>query len=1097
MTSIIDNRDDNTLLTALRTMTGGGRDISIATAFFSLDALWLLSDTLSGYEKVRILFGDDSSATERRRLLAKLRETSDRDLLAQRETSPTLAPLREVEQLFRDGRIEARCYTPRKFHAKAYLVHRPTNEPPELGIIGSGNFTRPGLTQNLELNVKLYQEQTASLRAWFEERWSEAAEDVVTDDVLKEIRRQIDLYNPYVIYLKALYAWGAQQQAELGPLTRTSLQDALDAHQEQGYLRALKIIERENGVMICDGVGLGKSFIALALMEHYCRQKQNVLLIAPKSILSSSWTGYLDAYLRRYRQPYGTLAEIAMTELGYDPEASEADSDSLRKRREDVKLYGERADVIVIDESHNFRTTSADRYRNLLQLISAAEEGLDASAKRKKVVLLTATPINTAYQDIGNQLHLVTQGAGNIGGYSADQIRQNCRTLDAAAAAAAKNKSQHNAANVEQLSLDILETPSSLLNSVLENVVIQRSRATCRALAQETGKTLVFPARCGPTVIGVEIGRDSSHYRDLIRIAQERFEPGVIFFKEMEAAVKKSAETGKPLLPISVRKGVKSGIKLAAFLTEQYRNPGVAAPAGRKTYQDEVHLAKLVFTNTLKQLESSLPAFQSILQSLGLGLIARLRHVFPDDPSVLQVIAGHERWIRTRLFPLAAPSGSLAEAELEMDFFTEPEPDLEDDGDALDANGDESDAWLSQAVRSRQLQKKLTGFNGDSYDIHRWKSDIVQDLGFLQEIHQATLRAREQPDPKMASVLPRIKALIGHGKRVLLFTQSQRTAEYLERELRRRIEGAQVARIDSRVEKTRAAILHAFSPGYNARALNQSSAPQRIDILICTDVLSEGVNLQEAGAVVSWDIHWNPVRLIQRIGRVDRRLNLAVTPETHEFEILNVTPAEEIEEIIQLVGTLENRTLRISRALGLDQAFFSSDDPAGNLKEFNALEEGKHTPTERARSSYAHLLHEPPDERTRQILEATPPGAFAIWDNAPHDGLFALFTLEAKPSAPQSDLDRFSALIGQPVLLLESELPNRPPLADAGQILGILKGTELNQSARSGSPSNEADLKTRLGRLKRHARSRFEDINLPQTIVLKLVCWMELRAARS
>ena len=193
MSSIIDNRDDNTLLNGLQILSAGGREVSIATAFFSLDALLLLADTLAGYDRIRILFGDDASHSQRKKLLQMLRQVSDADLLVQREAMPNLTPLRKVEGLFKAGRVEARCYTARKFHAKAYLINRPTNAPPKLGIIGSGNFTRPGLTQNSELNVKLYEEQTAQLDGWFGDRWDEAAADVVTDDVLAEIRRQIDL----------------------------------------------------------------------------------------------------------------------------------------------------------------------------------------------------------------------------------------------------------------------------------------------------------------------------------------------------------------------------------------------------------------------------------------------------------------------------------------------------------------------------------------------------------------------------------------------------------------------------------------------------------------------------------------------------------------------------------------------------------------------------------------------------------------------------------------------------------------------------------------------------------------------------------------
>jgi superfamily II DNA or RNA helicase len=1062
MSSIIDNRDGNTLLHGLQQMSAGGQVLRVATAFFSLDALMMLADTIGDYDQIRILFGDDANPEQRRRLLEMLRQRSDADLLTQRDTLPNLTPLKKIEALFLAGKVEARCYTAKKFHAKAYLIDRPNNYPKQMAVIGSGNFTRPGLVQNIELNVELTPEQTAHLDAWFDARWAEAVQDVVTEDVLAEIRRQIDLYEPYVLYLKALYAWGAMQEADTPAMGRTKLLDALDPHQEQGFRRAVRILEQQHGVMVCDGVGLGKSFIALALMEYFCRQGQNVLLVAPKSIMDSSWNGYLKSFLSRYRQPFGSIFEVPMTELGFDPigNADEETPQQLQEKRELVHRLFERADVLVVDESHNFRASSASRYKNLMEIVKPYRG-------RKRVILLTATPINTAYRDISTQLALVTHDAGNIAGYSIDQIKKYANLLD---------KDRPSESPEGQMTLGLMDTPSEALNRVLESVVIQRSRATVKALAQAKGKVVHFPKRTAPQCIEVTIKPESALYRDLIGLAQRRFQPGVEFLRRMREEIAKAEKSGKAPSPVKMIKSAPKGLKLAAFLLEQYRR----APAeGRKTYQDEVHLAALVFANTLKQLESSPVAFQGILQSLGTGLIARLQYVFGE--AAQSHIAEHESWVRTPLFPKPEAEGD-----------TEPNIDIEEDGDNLDASGDETDAWLAQAVKSRHLAKKLTGFNEEAFDVNRWRDDIVADLHYLKEIHEATLSARSQPDPKLADVLPEIKSLLADGRRVLLFTQSQRTAEYLEKELRARLGVFTVARIDSRVEKTRAAILYAFCPGYNPPA-HAPSIPAHLDVLISTDVLSEGVNLQEAGAIFSYDIHWNPVRLIQRIGRVDRRLDPEITPHDHAFAIVNVLPADEINDIINLVGAVENRTLRISNALGLDVSFFKSDDPAGNLKEFNSTYEGEITQTDQALNEYARLSVEPPDEKTQRILAAIPPGAFGVWANAPQDGLFALFTMEPKPSATAADRERFAAVIGKPVLILER--PGKEPLSDAGTILTLLAKTIPD--APSGVPSDESQLALRLKKLKEAVRRQFTEISLPASILPRLVCWMELRKGNS
>lgn len=1063
--SIIDNRDGNTLLASLQTITNSGRELCIASAFFTLDALLLLSETLGHYEKIRLLFGDDADATQRRKLLEKAKLASETDLLKQREEGMALlSPLKVVEQLFKEGKIEARCYTQQKFHAKAYLIQRDAAFAPRQGIIGSGNFTRSGMTRNIELNLHLTIEQTAQLEDWFDARWGEAEKDVVTPDILTLIQSQITLYHPYVLFHKALAVWGEYYG---GQYEDSSL--PLDPHQEQGFQQALNIIGREQGVMVCDGVGLGKSFVGLALMEHFCRDGRNVLLIAPKNILDSGWKGYIDKYLYRYREPFGNITARPMTEFGFLPEEGRKDPPPtpalLEKRRLRDDLM-ERADVIVIDEAHNFRTTSASRYQNLLKIVQQAR------GRRKKIILLTATPINTEYADLSAQIGLITQEAGRVGGYDIVQIRASAKNLDKQIY---QQIGKEEALPSGQLNLGLRETDDQLLNKVLEALLIQRSRKTCKALAEAAGKVLRFPHRNDLKAEPYPIGAKHPEVLELITLSEKRFRAGINQLRKIEKEAAAAESAGQPL-PAAPIKSVK-GIKLAAFLLEQYnRNePQI------KAFQVEARLARLIYSNALKQLESSPPAFQGILQSLGEGLIARLEYVFPEDARPL--IEPHLGWVRTPLFP-SEKKVDTSGGDDDDDAETQV-----DEGAAIDLSGGETDAWLEKSVQKRHLARKLAEFTNDRYDIDRWKTDLLADLGYLKGIHAATLKTRQKPDPKLLWGQDIIQAAVAQGKRVLVFTQSRRTAEYLERELK--IKGANIARIDSRVEDTRAAILHAFCPGYNPRPTPwPPSVPERVDVLISTDVLAEGVNLQEAGAIVNYDIHWNPVRLIQRIGRVDRRLDPAITPQTHSFDIYNVLPPPEIDSILELVGRVENRTLRISKTLGLDAAFFKSTDRAGNLIEFNGLYEGEMTGADRALADWLRQKSQP-DPDLVGALKTLPPGAFGVWKNAPHNGLFALFVLEATKDATDADRARFGNELGHPALALER--PGLPPLMNAGEIFDLLRGTTKGQV--SGTPSEETALNARLKALRNAVRQGFADIDLPRTIVPRLVCWMEWKTA--
>jgi superfamily II DNA or RNA helicase len=1075
-TSIIDNLEGNTLAKAITELSETGKALSIASAYFSIDAFNLIDLSLIELSKIRLLFGDEANAKSRHYLINQLRNISDKDLQVKREEEPYLFKLNAVEALIKRSALEVRCYTKHKFHAKAYLIERSV-APNCVGLIGSGNFTRLGLTQNIELNVELSREQSANLSEWYEARWEEAQLDNITPELLKEIRRHTKLYDPFLIYSKALKMWGDATQGNRPNDDKSLVIPHLDPHQFEGFRRGLKILETHNGVMICDGVGLGKSFIALALMESLAQTGpkgglDNILLIAPKSILKSTWDGYLKKYLSRFMAPFGTIHPIAMTELGFEPFDIDEENigQSLREKQDLVQFLFERANVVVIDESHNFRTTNSNRYKNLQKIVEKY------NFVSKKIILLTATPINTAYQDLSAQLSLITQESGMLAGYNINQIRRFSKDLD---------NSDSKKEDDGQLSLQLFKTPSESLNEILENVVIQRSRKTCLSLAAAVGKDLKFPVRNLPQCIEISLSHEPGGLGDLIEETDKIFRPGVHLIefmkKELERVEKANHKNKEAKLSSVLEKAQigNKGLKLAAFLTEQYRRPGTSSAA--KVYQFEVHLAQLVYSNALKQLESSPPAFQGIIQSLGTGLIARLNNVFGKNAD--EFILQHLYWVRTPLF---------------NQEFTSNEIDLEDiQADEADpSSNEETDAWLEKVVRSRGLQKKLSDFNDTNYQIEKWRNDIVADLDYLQKIHTKIIEARKHDDPKLEHVIKIVDQKTQSGEKILVFTQSQRTAEYLEIEFSKRIIGRNVARIDSRVANNRASILNAFCPKYNDPPEYWSkSIPKEIHILISTDVLAEGVNLQEAHGVLNYDIHWNPVRLIQRIGRVDRRLDPIKTPFNHKFDIYNILPPKQIEKIINLVGTVENRTLAISKTIGLDLSFFKPTDPSGNLREFNsdidkwnAIYEGDITPFDRALENYIKLTSNENSEILKKI-EDIPEGSLGIWSNAPQDGLFACYVMTAKPEASNDDLQKFKDIIGRPILVIRTK--DGKLNLDSPSVLNILSKTIPNIA--SANINQEEFIKLSLKEIKNHIRNIYSEAGgngLPNSIVPLLSCML-------
>jgi superfamily II DNA or RNA helicase len=1052
LTTLIDNQGDNDLLNALRLLTSDGIELCIATAFFSLDALNMLGSNLEHLSRVRLIFGDDAAASQRLKLLEAVRTLSDRDLLKQRETDPLLQGLDIARKLIAEGKLEARVYVKDKFHAKAYLATCSGKLPLD-GIVGSGNFTRPGLTQNIELNIHLNKDQAPQLKDWFESVWAQAEPDIITEDLLKEILRQIELYSPYAIYLRSLLAFGDYVQGR-EPIPESKLLKLLDAHQEDGFRQALKLIDREGGAMVCDGVGLGKSFIALALMEHFLQRGERVLLLAPKAILRASWERYLRDFLNRYQTGFRSLRIEPITWLGFEPELTEDDlrklaekgespprvTPKLRDSHEELDLLSEQSEVIIIDESHNFRKSNSQRYVNLLRILQPKLLG------RKKVILLTATPLNTDYVDVAAQFRLITLNDGALGGIAFEQLQREATNADTEA---------RKDPEVQPNLFDQDSTPK--LIQALESVAIQRSRRTCKLLAEARGKSLRFPEREAPHQLKYSL---SDTYKHMVFKTEENFNELAKFLASYQKEVKRasSAETGiqsrKLILP-------KHGLRLSAYMPERYR---LEAAASLRDAQVEAFLVSLVFTNVIKQLESSIDAFEGILRSLGAGLCARLHYVFGEE--VESVLEEHLPWIQR----------GVKHFESELEVYDEVQTGITE----------EEEEYLGKLRTRLRVERTLSGFGPETHNVKLWKSHIISDLKTLAQIYVYAARAKAaEEDYKLDAVEAVVREQLDNGRKVLIFTQSVKTAHYIERELQARLD-QRVDRVTADVDgEARQKILHGFSPKYNP-VDQEDMWPHRCNVLVCTDVLSEGVNLQEAGCILNYDLHWNPVRLIQRIGRVDRRLR--DDDEGRSFSILNVVPPPEIEGLINLVGTVEGRKRKISQLLGLDQSFFSAEDEEGTLREFNALVDGTTSKRDEVLARYSQTVEITPEQT--KIAEAMPQGGFGVWKGAPSHSLYGVFWIKALPETTEEDKKKLKAVLDRPVFVLRS-LESNAVETDPTKILDLLGS--IKEDEQSGMPSDEDILKKTLKLMRKDAWNELKNFELKNRLTIELDCWMELR----
>ena len=271
---IVDNSVSGwTGLRYLKEWTGIAKAFDIATGYFEIGALLALDGDWQGLDRIRILMGAETTHRTRKALLEAVRREAldrlDRSIEEDKKPNPFLRGVPAVLEGLRSGQIECRVYDRDKFHAKTYITHAQLEVVGAQALVGSSNFTRPGLTENVELNVQIQSaREVAQLQEWFETHWELARE--VNDAVIETIRRHTRLYSPFDVYAKALQEFfrGHELTATEWDETRSKMFHQLDRYQQEAYWALMKIARRHGGAFLCDGVGLGKTFVGLMLIER-------------------------------------------------------------------------------------------------------------------------------------------------------------------------------------------------------------------------------------------------------------------------------------------------------------------------------------------------------------------------------------------------------------------------------------------------------------------------------------------------------------------------------------------------------------------------------------------------------------------------------------------------------------------------------------------------------------------------------------------------------------------------------------------------------------------------------------------------------------
>lgn len=1027
---IVDNSaDDWKALRYLHDWCQISKSIDIATGYFEIGALLGLGDEWQKVDKLRILMGDEVSKRTKKAFESGLKHIADRldrSIEQEKEKNHFLTGVPAIVEAIRSGKIECRVYRKDKFHAKAYITHGRMDVIGSSALVGSSNFTQPGLTQNIELNVQITGAPVAVLQEWYEEHWDEAED--VSLEVLKVVERHTQPYLPFDVYTRSLqqYFSGHEETATEWEKHSSRIYPVLAKYQRDGYGSLIKRASRHGGAFLCDGVGLGKTFIGLMLIERFVlHENKNVALFVPKAAKGPVWERELQKRLPDVFKGYSRLKIFSHTDLNRE------------KIAEELEQVAAQADVIIIDEAHHFRNTGIrgedgagkrSRYWKMYDI-----------ADRKQLYLLTATPINNSLLDFQHMIELFSRHKTDhfadapLGIHSlAGHIRQLERAVE-------RQVGNHSGEEVSEINIadmsDLFAT-----DSLFDALVVQRSRSYVKAsMAREGDQGVMFPEPRRPQVVGYSVKQTYGKLLDMVADA---------FHKRV------------PLFTLGIYN------PYAYYVGD---DPEVI-PALEKGRRKQV--VALIRTNFLKRFESSAEAFRLSCWRLLYKILAWLEVHAASDHERDAV----ERWKRR--------NAKLLGYKPQLDLLDE-----EDQEDLIPA----------------ELLEAVEELSRDEFDIEKIVHDSIQDLEQLAEFLKELEKFKPSQDKKLTELVKLLKNdPILKSHKLLLFSEFGDTARYLEQQL---IEAGitGVAQIDSGTKGDRSTLIQRFAPYYNESSSSQlvKEGKQEIRVLISTDVLSEGLNLQDATRLINYDLHWNPVRLMQRIGRVDRRMNPEIEtkilkdhPDQKELRgtvaYWNFLPPGELDDLLRLYNRVSHKTLRISKTLGIEgKKLLKEDDDYEDLRNFAEQYEGTTSPDEALHLEWQDLLRAHDGLDTK--LNGFPDGVFSGKAHL-KPGTKAVFFCYARPGfdkqvSADTGEDTWNAQSGDVKWYLY-DLATQAIAEEAPQIIDVIRSEPKTQRKTEMEQKSLSDIRALVE--KHIAKTYLRKVQAPVGVKPVLKAWMEL-----